>query len=309
MEPTGAQYELAEGSQRAVVTEVGATLRSYAVGGTDVVDGFDSGQMSTGGRGQVLAPWPNRLRDGAYPWEGRTMQLPLSEPSRHNAIHGLVRWQAWVPVEHGPKEVTLRHRIHPQDGYPFMVELTIVYSLEPDGLRVRTEATNLGDGACPFGIGFHPYLRLGALVDPLTLHLPAATRLVTDERSIPVGREPTAGSDMDFRSGRPIGSARLDTAFTDLDRNPEGRAEVGLGDPDGDGPVRELTLWMGPEFTHVMVFTGDTLGPERSRRALAVEPMTCPPNALASREGLAVLEPGQSLTGQWGLSATLRSPG
>lgn len=300
--PTGAQHEIGRGGLRAVVTEVGATLRHLSVDGTDLIDGFGETEWAGGGRGQVLAPWPNRLRGGRYHWEGGTLQLPLSEPERGNAIHGLVRWQAWATVDAGREHVALRHRIHPRDGYPFLVELTLRFRAGGDGLTVGAEAVNLGASPCPFGLGFHPYLFLGpGGVDRLRLRLPAARRLTTDARGIPDGSAPTPGTAYDFRSGRAVGGLALDTAFTELARDRDGRAVVSLERADGDWPVRSLRLWMSREFTHVMVFSGDTLEPEHRRRALAVEPMTCPPNALASGEGVTVLEPGRPWAGEWGI--------
>ena len=94
--PTGEQYEIVSGGHRAVVTEVGATLRSYAVDGVDVVRGFAEDETVKGGRGQNLLPWPNRIRDGKYTFAGQSHQLALSEPARHNASHGLARYVPWV---------------------------------------------------------------------------------------------------------------------------------------------------------------------------------------------------------------------
>ena len=93
--PTGEQYEIVSGEQRAVITEVGATLRTYTVGGRHVVRGFEADEVVHKGRGQQLLPWPNRIRDGLYTFGGEEQQLDLSEPDRHNALHGLVRHVVW----------------------------------------------------------------------------------------------------------------------------------------------------------------------------------------------------------------------
>src|SRR5690606_18112094 len=66
--PTGEQYEIKSGDHAAVITEVGATLRSYRVAGRDVVRGFAAEEPVHLGRGQQLLPWPNRIRDGRYPF-------------------------------------------------------------------------------------------------------------------------------------------------------------------------------------------------------------------------------------------------
>ena len=299
---SGRQYEIGFGAHRAVVTGVGATLRSCVLHGREVIRSFPAEVRSPAGHGQVLAPWPNRLRDGRYQWEGQTLQVPLSEPARGNAIHGLVRWQQWEAADRRPEGVRLRHRIHPRDGYPFLVDVEIDYSLSSDGLTVTAVATNPGAAAAPFGIGFHPYLVPGdGVVDGWTLTVPAARRLVTDDGGIPTGSQPVEGTTFDFRGDRAVGAAVLDTAFTELVRDGAGRAvtTVASGEHRGD----RVSLWVDGSFRALMVFTGDTLGPELRRRAVAVEPMTCPPNALATGEGVIRLEPGSRWEGRWGISS------
>lgn len=152
--PSGEQHELAFGSQRAVVVEVGGGLRTY----DDVLLGYELGDMCTSGRGQVLAPWPNRLAGGAYEWEGESRQLPLNDLEAGSAIHGLVRWASWRMAERDAAGVTMEHVLHPQPGYPFTLRLRVEYRLGADGLTVRTTAENAGDRACPFGAGHHPYI-------------------------------------------------------------------------------------------------------------------------------------------------------
>ena len=297
--PSGAQHELRSSGSHAWVAEVGATLRHLTLDGLEVLDGFEVGERAPAGAGQLLLPWPNRVRDGRYPWEGGHQQLVLSEPENANAIHGLTRWSAWSLVDRDAASVTLAHRLHPQPGWPAVLDLTATYRLGPEGLTVALGARNPDDRAAPFGAGAHPYLRLDtAGVDDLTLTVPAATRLTTDNRSLPTGAEAVAGSAGDFRAPRRIGPAVLDTAFTDLERDGSGRWEVVLGSPSG----RKLALWAGPAFSHVMVFTGDTVGGPRRRRALAVEPMTCPPDAFNRPGSFTVLAPGESWVGEFGIS-------
>jgi len=142
--PSGEQIEIRAGDQRVVVVEVGAGLRSYTAGGRDVLDGYGEDEMATAGRGQVLMPWPNRLEDGAYEFGGSRHQLPLNEPDARNAIHGLVRWEAWTVGERDEDRVVLGHTLHPQPGYPFSLELRIEYALADEGLRVTSTSTNIG---------------------------------------------------------------------------------------------------------------------------------------------------------------------
>src|SRR6516225_616318 len=163
--PSGEQIEIVAEDQQAVVVEVGGGLRSYSTGGRELVDGYGANEMSSSGRGQALIPWPNRLQDGSYEFDGRHHQLPLNEPERRNAIHGLVRWAAWTASEHEPHRVVMKHVLYPQPGYPFSLRLGIEYALSESGLQVRTTASNLGADPCPCGSGAHPYLTLG--IEPI----------------------------------------------------------------------------------------------------------------------------------------------
>lgn len=301
--PSGEQIELRLGEQRAVVVEVGGGLRSYEVAGREILDGYDADSICDGARGHVLIPWPNRTRDGRYDWEDSSFQLDISEPGPGNAIHGLLRWRNWSVRERSPSSVVMAHRLHGSPGYPWELELEVRYELGDGGLAVSATATNSGATGAPFGIGFHPYLRApGAdTVDGCTLTLPAGRRLIADERSIPYSSEPVAGSDFDFRESRAIGDQVLDECFGELTRERDGMVRVVLEAADGSA---RTVLWLDDAYAYVMVFSGDTLAPAVRRRGLAVEPMSCAPNALQTREGLLSIDPGASHFSRWGLSAS-----
>ena len=296
--PSGEQFEIAFGDQRATIVEVGGGLRSYSAGGRDLLDGYRADEPIASGRGQVLIPWPNRLEDGSYEFDGREHQLPLTEPERDNAIHGLVRSERWTVGGVESNRVVLEHALEPQPGYPFSLALEIEYSLSEGGLAVRTTATNRGQDACPYGAGQHPYVTVGTpTVDSVMLLAPGRTLLQVDERGLPVGSGPVDGTAHDFRRPRPIGAAKLDHAFTHLERGPDGRARVELRDP---ATRAGLTVWVDQTYRYLQLFTGDPL-PDVARRSLAVEPMTCPPNAFRTGEDLIRLEPGAPVTGVWGI--------
>ena len=297
--PSGEQITITAGDQQAVVVEVGGGLRSYSAGGRELIDGYKAEEMSSSGRGQVLIPWPNRLQDGSYEFDGRRHQLPLNEPERRNAIHGLVRWAPWTVAERVPHRAVMKHLLYPQPGYPFTLGISIEYALSDSGLLVRTTATNLGTDPCPYGSGAHPYLKLRTEpIDDLTLLVPGRSVLRSDERGLPVASESVEGTEYDFQRPRRIGSTRLDHAFTDLERDQDGLARVELRDPDRG---MQVALWVDQSYRYLMIFTGDSL-PNFNRRGLAVEPMTCPPNAFRSGEDLVRLEPGASLTSTWGIT-------
>jgi aldose 1-epimerase len=251
--------------------------------------------MCPSGRGQVLAPWPNRLADGSYEFDDSRHQLPLTEPEAHNAIHGLVRWQPWRVREREPDRVVVEHMLHPQPGYPFALELNVEYALSDNGLAVSMSARNVGNEACPYGCGAHPYLTLGATVDAYILRVPAETVLLHDQRGMSTRAAAVAHTEFDFRQDRTVGTTVLDHCFTDLERDNDGVSRVHLRAAD-----RGATLWVDQAFGYLMLFTGDPL-PDVARRALAVEPMTCPPNAFRTDTSVIVLEPGESVTGSWGI--------
>lgn len=296
--PSGEQYVLAWGSQSATVVEVGGGVRTYMVDGRDVLHPYNRAAVCDGAHGTPLVPWPNRIADGRYSFDGADQQLDLTEPDKHNAIHGLLRWQPWRLIQRTPPRVVLGTRLHPQPGYPFTLDVQVEYTLTGQGLTATTTATNRGSTPCPYGHGQHPYLSPGdGLVDACLLQFSAGTRIVTDPvRQLPTGTEAVAGTQYDFRAPRLIGELAIDFAFTDLVRDDDGRAQVRLTGPDGATAL----LWVDGTFPVLELYTADTLGAARRRTALGTEPMTCPPNAFQTGERVVRLEPGQSHTTSWG---------
>lgn len=297
--PSGAQWTMSDGRQEAVVVEVGGGLRRWQVDGDDLLDGYRPEEFCLGGAGQVLAPWPNRIRDGAYVFNGMRHQLPLTEPDRHNAIHGLVRWLPWRLVDTSPSALTCECLLPAQPGYPWPLLLRTTWSLTPTGLAAEHEATNLATQPAPFGFSVHPYLRVpGVAVGDLRLQVPARTRLLTDARLLPMGATRVDGGEWDFTTPRAIGEQVVDTAFGAVDRDEQGGSAVTVRAPDGRG----VRLWADRAFGWWQVFTGDSLPGGRRRRSVAVEPMTCPPDAFRSGRDLITLEPGVTWRGSWQLS-------
>jgi aldose 1-epimerase len=303
--PSGRQIRITGSGQELVAVEVGGGIRSYRSGDLHVLDGYAETAICSGARGQLLSPWPNRVGDGRWEWEGATYQLALTEPEHSNAIHGLVRWLPWslVELDEGAGDgstLRLGCRLYPQPGWPWLLDLSVRYDLGVDGLTVTTSVTNGGGpGACPIGLGWHPYIAaFGGAVDELDLLVPAGVSYVSDERGLPVSKGPVDGTDDDFRVAQRIGRAKLDVAFTEFERDVTGRAMVEIRHPSGQG----TRLWMDDNFTHVMVYTGDTLAePDRRRRGLAVEPMTCAPDMLRNRDGMVLLPEGIPFEAAWGL--------
>ncbi len=301
--PSGDQFAIEGGGYRAVVTESGAALRLLERSGRPLVDGFAEDAMAGGGRGQLLMPWPNRIRDGVYTFNGAEHRLALTEPSRHNASHGLARWVAWSVEEHTANSVSLGYRLMAQTGYPWTVDLHVLYDLSADGLTVTQTATNMSGSPAPYAQGAHPYLVAGdGPVDHWELTLPAATRLLVDDRLLPVGREPVEGTAYDFQAPRPVAATVLNDAFTDLDRDAGSVVTVTLRDPASG---RGTELWVDEGCRWLQLYTADDTG--TPRRSLAVEPMTAPSDAFRSGEDLTTLapqgEPGHELSASWGIRA------
>jgi aldose 1-epimerase len=296
---TGTQYDLTAGEYQATVTELGAGLRRLSYRGRPAISEYEADQAPPAGSGELLIPWPNRVDRGRYSFGGASYQLDLSEPAAGNAIHGLTRWANWTAAAREPGRVDLRHVLHAHPGYPFCLELTARYELSAAaGLTVTVTARNAGSAAAPYGTGSHPYLTAGLpLIDECELELPAARWLPADDRGIPSGEpQDVTGTPFDFRAGRAIGGTSIDHALTGLSRDPAGRAWARL-----TAPGTELAFWAGPGYPWLQVFSGDALPAARRRRALAIEPMTCPPNALATGADLITLVPGESVTHSWGL--------
>lgn len=303
--PSGEQWTIRHGDHEVVTVEVGGGLRTYAFRGHDVLAGYSHDARCLAGRGQLLMPWPNRIRNGRYTFGEREHQLALTEPDRGNAIHGLTRWAMWSVQSHAERAentVTLECRLRPQQGWEWSLDLGVTYTLTGDGLVVTPRARNVGTSAAPFGFGAHPYLSVGeSRVDEVRLGIPAPSVLEVDDRLLPTGLAEVDGTDQDFRHPRLVGETALDAAFTNVVADADGRWRVGLAHPETG---RAVTLWAdAAAYPWLQVFTGDSLPPAARRTSgIAVEPMTCSPDAFNSGDGLLVLEPGQEFAASWGIT-------
>jgi aldose 1-epimerase len=300
VDASGDQVVLSAGALRLTVVTVGGGMRELIVGDWHVLDGYGRDEIAPGGAGQVLAPWPNRLAEGRYEFEGVSYQLPLTEPSKGNALHGFARWERWTLENRDATSAVLGVILAPRAGYPFSLELEVKYNVTPSSVGVEIRGRNVGRRALPYANGFHPYFSIGTpQIDHALLEVPSRVSLTMDDRQIPTGRSAVDGTVHDFTRARPIGPARPDTAYTDLVRGRDGMARVRLSDPTGSPSV---AVRLGAAYTHVMAFTGDTLSDEhRRRRSLAIEPMTAAPNAFQSGDGLMVLAPGETHVAEWGI--------
>jgi aldose 1-epimerase len=290
---------LTAGDYRAQVSTVGAALESLTVGDRDLVVRSPEQGPTLLSRGAIIAPWPNRIGDGRYVWDGEEIQTALSEPERGNALHGLVSFQVYSPATVTEDELVLRTELFPSPGYPFHLLLTVHYALDAEaGLTTTVTARNLGHRDAPYGTCPHPYLIAGPEpLDEWVLHFEAATVLqVTEDRLLPTGTTALAPADpLSFTSARPIGDQFIDHAYTDLARDSDGQFRLRLTSPSGTG----VEMSAGPECGWLQVHTADRPEPENHRVGLAVEPMTCPPDAFRSGIDVVRLAPGDSHEAAW----------
>ncbi|TMC35048.1 MAG: aldose epimerase [Chloroflexi bacterium] len=266
--PSGAQYRIAAGGWSAIVTEVGAALRELHHGSRAVVDGFPEHRMCTGYRGLPLLPWPNRIEDGRYSFDRVDHQLPINRVSEGNAIHGLTCWERWRIGREDPGRVALSLDLLPRPGYPFSLSVAIDYALSDNGLSVTMRARNPGSVPLPFGAGHHPYFLPRATLESARVRVPASLYIALDGRGLPVADRAVDGSALDLRRADPVGAL----------------------------------VWMDERFGWLQLYSGDNLPIGERRRSLAIEPMTCPPNAFRSGRDLIALQPGGEVTLRWGVS-------
>ena len=306
---TGVQYELTaetpSGRARAIITEVAAGLRSYALNGIDLVETFPAGSTPPMGAGIVLVPWPNRIRDGAWVENGVRQQLALTEPARKNAIHGLLRFSPYRKVARADDSITLGATVFPQSGYSFLLDTEVTYALAADGLKVTHVVRNVGSTDAPVALGTHPYLKIGDVpTGELVLRLAADTHIDVDDRLNPVGETLVDGTRFDLRAGVRVADLDLDDGFGGV-TVADGRSEHSLTAPDG----RSVTLWGDENIRYVQVYTprnfpthsGDSAGVAIRGQAVAIEPMTAPADAFNSGAGLRWLNPGEAWTVRWGI--------
>lgn len=306
---SGTQHLLRSGDVEASIASVGASLRTLTYAGRDLVVPFAADEVRPAYRGATLAPWPNRVVDGRYTFGGEEYRLALTEPARGHALHGLAAWLDYTAIDKGSDHVTLSAVVEAQDGYPWRVRVETRFALDADGLTQTVTAFNESDTTAPYGTGPHPYLVAGdGVVDDWTFELPAAEVLhVTEDRLAPTELRAVEADDpsrFDYRAARRIGAAEIDHAYTGLIRDADGLATVRVTDADGRG----VAMMWDAACPWVQVHTADRPGLSGHRVGLAIEPMTCAPDAFNADRypydaGLQVLEPGGWFSASWSIRA------
>ena len=296
MSLTGQQTTLTHGDQVATIASLGAALRIYTVGGRDVVLPYGEDEFPPAFAGMVLAPWPNRLRDGQYTFGGEDLQVAVSEPDRGTALHGLASFQYWTVASATDTSVTLTFDLAPSPGYPFQLALATTYTLSDAGLAITTEARNVGSSALPYGVGFHPWFAPGGTaLDECTLQLTAGQNVTVDERLLPTGAVPVAGN-FDIREPRSLAGVAFDDAWVAPALDEDGLSWARLGWADGS----TVEIWADSEAKAWQVCTGDQVDAIR-RAGVAIEPMSCIADAFRTGDDLVTLQPGESHSLTWGV--------
>lgn len=304
--PTGEQFRLTRstplGLAEAVIVEVAASIREFRIGDVELTEPYGEFSQPPFADGIVLVPWPNRIEDGVWQLDGEPQQLDLTEPDKHNAIHGLLRHAPYRVVERTDGAITLGATVFPQHGYPFLLETSVKHELTDEGMTVTHRITNESDAPAPVAIGTHPFFQIGDVpTDDLTLTVHASTRFPVDERLNP-SAEIAVDGDYDLRGGRKVAVLNLDDAFGDV--KPIDQVTAVLAAPDG----RTVALWQDENFPYVQIFTTRKF-PRGSGfvTAIAMEPMTAPANAFNSGQSLKWLNPGETWQAAWGIRYTVPS--
>jgi aldose 1-epimerase len=303
--PTGEQFRLSRntpnGLAEAVIVEVAASIREFRIGDVELTEPYGEFSQPPFADGIVLVPWPNRIPDGIWTLDGVPQQLDLTEPDKHNAIHGLLRHAPYRVVERTEGAVTLGATVFPQHGYPFLLETSVRHELTDDGMTVTHRITNETDQPAPVAIGTHPFFQIGDVpTDELTLTVHAGTRFPVDAR-LNVSAEIAVDGDYDLRHGRKVADVNLDDAFGDV--KPDNQVTAVLTAPDG----RSVALWQDENFPYVQIFTTRKF-PRGTGfvTAIAMEPMTAPANAFNTGQSLKWLNPGETWQAAWGIRYTTR---
>lgn len=291
-------FRLSCGDYEAKIRKSGAGLDSLTFKGRNLIEPFELNQPERY-RGDVLAPWPNRIRDGKYVFEGTKFQLELTEPSRSNALHGLVNRIPWSPEYLDTKKVKLSYELNKPQYYPATLNFQIQYEICVSGLLIELEVKNVGKISGPLGVSIHPYLIADSdsRVDEWVLKMPSSRYFRVDEQRLLPLEIATTPSNLDFRNFQKIGNSFIDHAF-EIDAAIADQ-EIRVLAPSGNG----VGMSYSKNLTWIQIHTADRDGGVDSRRCLAVEPMSCPPDAFNSGLNLVKIAPNQLEKWSWKIFA------
>ncbi|HCL5252704.1 TPA: aldose-1-epimerase [Salmonella enterica] len=282
MHSGGKTILLTAGDYRAQIVTVGAGLAGLTYQGRHLVIPHNPEEMPMAHLGKVLIPWPNRIANGCYQHNGHEYQLPINEHASKASIHGFLAWRNWQVSELTTTKVSLTAFLPPSYGYPFALISQVIYSLHGEsGLSVEIISKNIGNEPAPYGAGIHPYLTCNlAPVDGYMLQLPAKQVFAVDAQSNPTHLHAVDELGLNYINQRILGDKRIDHTFkTDSDE-----WEMHITDPQ-----QALSVSLRSDQPWLQIYSGEKL----HRKGIAVEPMSCPPNAFNSGIDLLLLSPEQ----------------
>jgi aldose 1-epimerase len=290
---------ISDSGYAAEISEIGGALHKLRFQGRDLVEPFNP-DLPPVYAGDLLAPWPNRIAGGKYSFEGTDYQLPINEIARNNSLHGLIAGLTWTVTSKSESSVTLSTILHAATYYPFEQAYVVTYSLSESGLTWTLAVENIGSTPAPYGASIHPYLIAspGGSVNDWSLTMPAREYMQVDaDRLLPIAVRACSIENFEFDKERVINDIFIDHAFKVDINNPIHKIEVRAANREG--------VWMGfdSESHWIQIHTADRDGGATSRKCLAVEPMTCPPDAFNSGIDLIVLKPGQKHQLSWFIGA------
>ncbi|MFM7322322.1 MAG: aldose epimerase [Armatimonadota bacterium] len=294
------EIELSAGDWTVRTAPWGGALRGATWRGRPVATGYSGRSAKCGGEGDVLIPFPGRIAGAEYDFNGVRHRLDPTDSGGRHAIHGFVRDLPWEVAGQSKDAVSYLLAFAGAPGFPFPLEIGLVYRVDADGLSCATTVRNTGQEAAPVAVGFHPYFVAGDVsIDDSVLTLPFDS-VLEFERLIPTGQVlPVGNAGVDWRGAKPIGRSVIDNCFLHPMRDDDGLARVTLAGPD-----HFVEVWMDEAYDYCVLFTGDTLPDKLRRKALAIEPMSCGSDAFHHPDwGLRVLAPGESFHGTWGVRA------
>lgn len=227
-----------------------------------------------------LLPFPNRIADGNYIFEGKQYQLPINKPKENNTIHGFI-WNKPFQIKlstHDESSVILHYTYLGEEvGYPFPFEVTMHYSLKSQQFKITLQIQNTGNSNMPLGYGWHPYFTLQSPVDHLQLQLPESNILETNHRLIPTGNKEKYTI---FKTLQSIGNTQFDTAFEITES-----AETFLTLLWNEQQQYGIRLQQSNTLPYLQVY----IPPHRN--SIALEPMSCSANAFNSLPNKNLLKP------------------
>jgi aldose 1-epimerase len=252
----------------------------------------------------ILFPFPNRIRDGRFTWEGKEFRLPTNDPSGKNAIHGFVCRRPWRVVDQGAdgqaawvKGEFIGSKDAPDtlELWPADYRIAVTHRFTGNGLEVLAEVSNPDKEDLPWGLGYHPYFSLkpfGGDEAQVTVKANQYWELVDN---LPTGKLLPVDAGRDLRAEVPYKQLQLDDVFTDLDRPATTNDTVLTGWVSHGN--RRLEMHMSGIFREVVGFTPP------HRQAICLEPYTCTTDAINLQQrgvvaGWQVLKPGMTARGR-----------